>query len=140
MAVPNQSKVNSKAIYFHYVLSNKQTSTGIVQFNHLLSTSSENGYDPSSGKFIVPKDGVYYFSLQYYVSSSPSSGSYSTIYVDGKAKSRTTSNTGSQMNMACSLTINLQKNQEVYVKLERGYMYGGGSGDPLTSFQGFKIA
>ena len=137
IAVSNRSNVNSKAIYFHYVLSNKQTSTGIVKFNHLLSTSSENGYNPSSGKFIVPEDGVYYFFLQYYIWSS-SAWSSSAIFVDGKIKSRTNS-TPSNNNISCSLTITLQKNQEVYVKLEKGQMYGSSS-DPLTSFQGFKIA
>ena len=137
IVVSNRSNVNSKAIYFHYGLSNTQTSSGIVKFNKLLSTSSENGYDPSSGKFIVPEDGVYYFFLQYYINGS--SSSFSKIYVDGTTKSRTGSASASRLNIVCSLTINLKKNQEVYVKLESGQMYGHSSDMTLTSFQGFKI-
>ena len=136
MAVPNRSNVNKKAIYFHYLLSKTQRSLGIVKFNHLVSTSSENGYNPSSGKFIVPEDGAYYFFLQHYVQYSDS---LATIFVDGTAKSRTFARTDSKVNIACSLTINLQRNQEVYVQLERGQIWGSSS-DPLTSFQGFKIA
>ena len=63
MAIPNRipSQIPNhnaylKAIYFHYVLSKTQRSLGIVKFNHMVSdfTSSENGYNPSSGKFLVP--------------------------------------------------------------------------------------
>ena len=136
IAVSNRSNVNTKAINFHYGLSNTQTSSGIIKFDRLLSTSSENGYNPSSGKFIVPEDGVYYFFLHYYILVS---SSFSRIYVDGTTKARTGSDSASQLSIACSLIINLQKNQEVYVKLESGKMYGHSS-DPLTYFQGLKIA
>ena len=50
MAVPNRSSVNSKAIYFHYGLSKTQTFSGIVKFDHLVSTSSENVLVESIGR------------------------------------------------------------------------------------------
>ena len=122
-------------VFFHYKLTNTQSASKIIKFNERVTSSPDESYNVSSGKFVVPEDGVYHFFLQYYAGTKRS---HSGIYVDNQLKSRIF-NESTQVSIYGSLLIQLKKNQEVFVKLENGQMFGSSS-DPLTSFQGLMVA
>ena len=73
-----------KTIALHAILSkqltNVQTNT-IIRFDRAL-VNERNGYDPNTGKFTAPVDGVYSFSWTYHTNRG--SNAYLGGYVDGK--------------------------------------------------------
>nr|XP_022300323.1 collagen alpha-2(VIII) chain-like [Crassostrea virginica] len=73
-----------KTIAFHAILSkrltNVQTNT-IIKFDRAL-VNEGNGYDPNTGKFTAPVDGVYSFAWTYHTNRG--SNAYLGGYVDGK--------------------------------------------------------
>ena len=122
-------------LHFHYdaVFSGSyQSSAGIIKFNPAISSSSDNSYNPQTGLFTAPCDGVFVFIVQYHASSS---GTEVGLYIDNFNQARAVMHTASNHGTT-SLVTQLTKGQVVEARLMRGKIYGQ---EYHTSFQGFQI-
>ena len=123
-----------KAIHFHYdaiFSGNYQSSGGIIKFNSEISSSSDNGYDPKTGLFTTPCDGVFVFIVQFHAVSNADVG----IYIDNIIKTKSSMKI-SQSHGTVSLVSQLTKGQVVEARLIIGKIWVN---THHTSFQGFKI-
>lgn len=86
------AECNGKTIAFHAVLSKRLLNTTpntIIKFGNVL-VNEGNRYNPSTGKFTAPQDGVYLFSWAF--QTSKCSSAYIGGSVDGKILARVASN------------------------------------------------
>ena len=122
--------------YFHYnaVYSVVQrSSAGTIKFNSKISSSSDNSYNPETGLFTAPCDGVFVFIVQFHVTASASEVG---LYIDNKFKSQSVCHGQCNNHLTTSLITHLNKGQVVEARLMRGQIFVAGS---HTSFQGFQI-
>ena len=131
----SEKSINSmKSVHFHYYLSSKQYSDGVLKFDSLVSSSSDYSYSPKTGKFVAPYDGTYFFIVNIHADISATSVE---IYIDNMKKTRMYVKSASFPGSS-SLTIHLNQRQELYVKQVDGRVFGD-SNKPNSSIQGFLI-
>ncbi|XP_078341004.1 collagen alpha-1(X) chain-like isoform X2 [Crassostrea virginica] len=105
-------------IAFHVVLSkrlwNVATST-IIKFGRV-DLNDGNGYDPNTGKFTAPVDGVYFFSWTFHINKGTTV--YLCGYVDGKCKSHVGINnsTSNADNIHGHLAIRMKKGNKFWIQ------------------------
>lgn len=124
---PQQKPTESSTIYFDVYLSSTQRSSGVVKFNKFRDSSSMSGFEISSGKFICPFDGVYFF--HFYFISDRDGSIAPGIVVDGTTKCRADAKESSRTH-SCAIVTKLTKGQSVYVSHgdSEGIYYGEWSG------------
>lgn len=107
-----------KTIAFHAILSTGLTNVSpntIIKFGKVL-VNEESGYNPSTGKFTAPLDGVYSFSWTY--CTNKDSNAYLGNYVDGKliTKIPNYGQTGGWKTTSGYLVIKLMKGNQFWVQ------------------------
>eukprot|EP00105_Crassostrea_gigas_P012569 XP_011428603.1 PREDICTED: adiponectin [Crassostrea gigas] len=107
-----------KTIAFHAILSTGLTNVSpntIIKFGKVL-VNEESGYNPSTGKFTAPLDGVYSFSWTY--CTNKGSNAYLGGYVDGKLMARISNyaQTNHWKNTSGHLVIRLKKGNQFWVQ------------------------
>ena len=128
--------ISGTKLHFHYeaVFSGMyQSSTGIIKFNSEISSSSDNSYNPKTGLFTAPYDGVFVFIVQYHATNSRTEVG---IYIDNIDEVRSYMST-SLTHGTTSLVTQLTKGQVVEARLMQGQV--SATSKHHTSFQGFQI-
>ena len=108
-----------------------------IKFNDV-SVNIENGYNPSTGKFTAPVDGVYQISFSYLQQNGYKS--YVTFIKDGTMYSEVHANHKNHDQLSKTVLIQLKKGQTVWVRLPKNpsyVVYGGGR---YTTFGGYLIS
>ena len=131
---PEPTPTKPPSIYFHAYLSSDYKSSGVVPFNKLKDSSSVNGFDLKSGKFMTPVDGLYFFDFHY---RSVSNGHIAPgIHVDGSAKCYAYAQERYESH-SCAVVIKLTKGQSVYIDNTNSYGIVGGQ---TSGFLGYLIS
>ena len=106
-----------------------------MKFDKLRNSSPNSGFDISSGKFICPVDGVYYFQI-WFISKS---GGHQApgIYVDGSAHCHAFAQEPLRSH-TCAIIVKLTKGQSVYVSNNIGSK--AIREDPYSGFLGYLIS
>ncbi|XP_062615677.1 complement C1q-like protein 2 [Saccostrea cucullata] len=117
-------------------LSNVPVNT-IMKFDEVLLNKG-NGYDPKTGLFTAPEDGIYSFEWTYL--SSKKSTVYLEAVVDGvrKASSCVNDQQSSHVSITGHLVYELKKGNKVWIRtfyVAAGYMYA----NLYTFFSGYKL-
>ena len=113
-------------IYFNYGISEQigGSGYGVVKFNQDQGSSFGNGYDPNSGSFVAPINGIYLFSVQltYYENSSSSFYGYIKLDDGTKLCAVATEYKSKYHTMSCSHVSALKKGQKVQFFIQYGYI------------------
>ena len=107
-----------KTIAFNSVLSKTLTNVPknhIIKFERVL-VNEGNGYDPSTGKFTAPVDGVYFFSWTYHTNRG--SVTYLGGFLDGKltAYGGISQQTSAWENTSRNLVIKMKKGSQFWIQ------------------------
>ena len=129
-----------KSIAFHAVLSKALTNVptnAIIKFEQLLINEG-NGYDPNTGKFTAPVDGIYSFSWNYETNKGTSA--FLGGYVDGKLRARVAleSQTSTWDNTSGYLVIKMKEGIQFWIQNFSSTIQFVQS--DYTSLSGFKIS
>lgn len=81
-------------------------------------TNVGNAYNPSTGKFTVPTNGIYQF--HWYTLSDPKKLAHAGLFVNGRMKARQASNNSGSSSQwitaGSSIALPLKKGDEVYIR------------------------
>lgn len=129
-----------KVIAFHAVLSNSLTNAPvntIIKFGNV-QTNEGAGYNPSTGKFTAPTDGVYSFFWTY--CTGKRTAAYFGGYVDGKRIVGTLNHgqTSDWKNTSGHLVMKLKKGMQFWIQIFYGtaqYIH-----DTYTFLSGYKLS
>lgn len=113
-----------RQVVFHAELGSYKTyQKGSIWIYDKVNTNVGNAYDPSTGKFTAPTNGIYQFN--WYTLSDPKATSHAGLFVNGEIKARQASNNsgGSYqfITAGSSIALLLSKGDEVYIRYVYGY-------------------
>lgn len=108
-----------RQVVFHAELGSYKTyQKGSIWIYDKVNTNVGNAYDPSTGKFTAPTNGIYQFN--WYTLSDPKATSHAGLFVNGEIKARQASNNsgGSYqlITAGSSIALLLSKGDEVYIR------------------------
>ena len=108
-----------------------------IKFNDV-SLNMGNGYNPTTGKFTAPVDGVYQISLSYLQQS----GYQSDVQLikDGTVYSEVHATHKSYDQLSKTVLIQLKKGQTVWVRLRKSSSYAVYGRSRYTTFGGYLIS
>lgn len=116
----NSISASKRQVVFHAeVGSSYQTfqKDNIWIYNKVI-TNVGNAYNPSTGKFTVPTNGIYQF--HWYTLSDPKKMSHAGLFVNGRIKARQACNNRGGSNQwitaGSSIALPLKKGDEVYIR------------------------
>lgn len=112
------SVCKGKTIAFHAILSknlNNLPRDTIIKFKNV-KLNEGNGYNPVTGKFTAPENGVYSFSWTYGTTRGGNVGIEGYVDGDCKAQIATTGQTGNFKNTSGHLVIKLKKGNQFWVQ------------------------
>ena len=125
----------SPSVHFDSYITSNVANSGVVIFDNLRDSSPQSGFDTSSGKFICPIDGTYFF--EFYFRSSSSGGNNPGIYVDENLRCFAGAHETDRSH-SCAIVVKLTKGQSVYIKKSTTKGIYGGIDD--SGFLGFLIS
>lgn len=110
---------NGNTVAFHAILSTRLTNVptnAIIKFGNVL-VNNGSGYNPITGKFTAPLDGVYSFSWTY--CTNKGSNAYLGRYVDGELITLTSNDgqTSAWKNTSGHLVTKLKKGSQFWVQV-----------------------
>ena len=108
-----------------------------IKFNDV-SLNIGNGYNPSTGKFTAPVDGVYQFSLSYLQRNGYKS--YVALIKDGTMYSDVHANHKNHDQLSKTVLIQLKKGQTVWARLPKSSSYAVYGHSRYTTFGGYFIS
>ena len=108
-----------------------------IKFNDV-SLNIGNGYNPSTGKFTAPIDGVYQISFSYLQLIGYQS--YVALIKDGRVYSDVHASHKSYDQLSKTILIQLKKGQTVWVRLNKGSSYAVHGSSKYTTFGGYLIS
>ena len=108
-----------------------------IKFNDV-SLNIGNGYNPSTGKFTAPVDGVYQISLSYLQRNGYAS--YVRLFKDGTMYSEVHANHKNHDQLSKTVLIQLKKGQTVWARLPKSSSYAVYGQGRYTAFGGYLIS
>lgn len=131
---------SGKTIAFHAILSSRLTNVSpntIIKFRKVL-VNEGSGYNPTTGKFTAPLDGVYSFSWTY--CTHRGSSAYLGGYVDGKLIANIShyGQTSTWRNTSGHLVIKLKKGNQFWVQTY--YVTAQHIHEEYTFLSGYKLS
>lgn len=118
------SKTSKSPVVFHAELGSYKTyQHGSIWVYDKVVTNVGKAYNPSTGKFSAPKNGVYLFN--WYTLSDPKTMSHAGLFVNGAMKARQAANnnggSGQWLTAGSSIALPLNKGDVVYIKDVHGW-------------------
>ena len=108
-----------------------------IKFNDV-SLNIGNGYNPSTGKFTAPVDGIYQISYSYLQQNGVSS--YVQLIKDGAVYSEVHANHKSHDQLSKTVLVQLKKGQAVWIRLYNSSSYAVNGSGRYTTFAGYLIS
>ena len=108
-----------------------------IKFNDV-SINVGNGYNPGTGKFTAPVDGIYLISLSYLQQNRYSS--HVQLIKDGAVYTQLHANHKNYDQLSKTVLIQLKKGQKIWVRLVRGSNYAVYGRERYTTFSGYLIS
>ncbi|XP_061183611.1 complement C1q-like protein 4 [Saccostrea echinata] len=113
-----------KPIAFHAEIKSDRTyKGGSVWIYENVVTNEGGAYNPATGKFTVPRKGLYLFT--WYTLSNPSTSSHAGLYVNGKIKGRQASNNADGgkkwITSGSNIALALKEGDEVFIMDAHGW-------------------
>ena len=108
-----------------------------IKFNDV-SINVGNGYNPGTGKFTAPVDGIYLISLSYVQQNRYSS--HVQLIKDGAMYSDVHANHKNYDQLSKTVLIQLKKGQNIWVRLVKGSGYAVHGRNRHTTFSGYLIS
>ena len=107
-----------------------------IKFNDV-SLNIGNGYNPSTGKFTAPVDGVYQISFSYLQQQGYTS--HVQLIKDGNVYTQLHANHKSYDQLSKTVLIQLKKGQTVWIRLVKSSGYAVHGRSKYTTFAGYLI-
>uniref|UniRef100_A0A8W8KMK6 C1q domain-containing protein n=1 Tax=Magallana gigas TaxID=29159 RepID=A0A8W8KMK6_MAGGI len=113
------SKTSKSPVVFHAELGSYKTyHHGSIWVYDKVVTNVGKAYNPSTGTFTAPTDGIYQFN--WYTLSDPKTTSHAGLFVNGAMKARQAANnnggSGQWLTAGSSIALPLNKGDVVYIK------------------------
>ena len=108
-----------------------------IKFNDV-SINVGNGYNPGTGKFTAPVDGIYLISLSYVQQNRYSS--HVQLIKDGAMYSDVHANHKNYDQLSKTVLIQLKKGQNIWVRLVKSSIYAVNGSRKYTTFSGYLIS
>ena len=108
-----------------------------IKFNDV-SINVENGYDPSTGHFTATVDGIYLISMSYLQKNGYTS--HVRLIKDGAVYTDLHSNNKSYDQLSKTVLIQLKKDENIWVRLEKSSAYAIYGSSRYTTFSGYLIS
>ena len=108
-----------------------------IKFNDV-SLNIGNGYNPSTGKFTAPVDGIYQISFSYL--QQHGYATHVQLIKDGTVYTDLHANHKNYDQLSKTVLIQLKKSQTVWVRLVKSSSYAVHGGSRYTTFAGYLIS
>ena len=108
-----------------------------IKFNDV-SINVGNGYNPGTGKFTAPVDGIYLISVSYLQQDGYTS--HVRLIKDGAMYTELHSNNKGYDQLSKTVLIQLKKDENIWVRLEKSSAYAIYGSSRYTTFSGYLIS
>ena len=108
-----------------------------IKFNDV-SINVGNGYNPGTGKFTAPVDGIYLISFSYLQANGYTS--HVQLIKDGAVYTELHANHKNHDQLSKTVLIQLKKGQNIWVRLVKSSTYAVYGGGKYTTFSGYLIS
>ena len=108
-----------------------------IKFNDV-SINVENGYNPGTGKFTAPVDGIYLISVSYLQQNGYTS--HVQLIKDGAVYTELHAYHKNYDQLSKTVLIQLKKGQNIWVRLVKSSTYAVYGGGKYTTFSGYLIS